>query len=136
LLPSAELLDNPTAKAERALLKRLEVINRFVQEQNGECSVVEALAFELRINPQIILQERQQIGVGYGQYAALRGVSRLGRGSIKRIIDDCQRGRSWSGVASNNGSQLSELMSWIDDVVRTTNQMGRQPRNQEFSGHR
>jgi predicted Zn-dependent protease len=136
LLPSAELLDNPTAKAERALLKRLEAINRFVQEQNGERSVVQALAFELRINPQIILQERQQMGVGYGQYAALRGVSHLGRGSIKRIIDDYQRGRSWSEIASNNGSRLSELMSWMGDVVRTTNQMGRQPRNQEFSGRR
>jgi len=33
LLPSAELLDNPTAKAERALLKRLEVINRFVRSK-------------------------------------------------------------------------------------------------------
>ena len=131
-LPSAEALDTAIAKAERELLKRVAAINRFAQADNGERPTVEALAYQLRANPQVILQERQQLGVGYGQYAALRGLSYLGGGSINRIIDDYRRGRSWSEISSNNGSRLSELISWLGGVVRTTNALGRQPRNQQF----
>jgi Zn-dependent protease with chaperone function len=129
-LPTAESLDTPAAKSERELLKRVEAINRFVAEQNGERPVVEALAYELRINPQVIAQERQKLQVGYGQYAALRGLANLGRGSINRIVDDYQRGRSWSDITSANGSRVSELMVWVGDVIRTTNNMARQLRNQ------
>jgi hypothetical protein len=45
---------------------------------------------------QVIVQERQKLQVGYGQYAAMRGLAYLGRGSINRIVDDYQRGRAWS----------------------------------------
>jgi predicted Zn-dependent protease len=129
-LPSAASLDTSTAKAERDLLKRIQAINRFVGEQNGERLVIEALASELRINPQSVFQERQQFQVGYGQYAALRGVLYLGRGSARRILEDYQRGRSWSEVASANGTRVSELTGWIDDLIRTTNSIGRQLRSQ------
>jgi predicted Zn-dependent protease len=132
LLPSAESLDTADAKTERALLKRIEAINRFVQEQNGERPVVEALSYELRMNPQVVFQERQQVGLGYGQYAALRGLSYLGHSPIKRITDDYRRGRSWSEIASSNGGGLNELMSWMGDVIRTTNNVGRQLRNQQL----
>lgn len=130
LLPSAALLDTFAAKSERDLLKRIEAINRFVGEQNGERPLVEALAYQLRTNPQSVFQERQQLRVGYGQYAALRGVLYLGRGSSKNVVEDYRRGRPWSEVAVNNGSRLSDLTGWIDDVIRTTNSIGRQLRNQ------
>ena len=130
LLPSAASLDNYAAKSERDLLKRIEAINRFATEQNGERPLVEALAYELRTDPQNVFQERQQLRVGYGQYAALRGVIYLGRGSARRVLEDYQRGRSWSEVASNNGSRLSDLTAWINEVIQTTNYMGRQLRNQ------
>lgn len=132
LLPSAEALDTATAKVERELLKRVEAINRFVAEQNGERAVVEALAFQLRASPQLVYQERQQLRVGYGQYAALRGVADLGRGSIGRIADDYQRGRSWSDITSSNGIRVSDLMIWVGDLIRTTNNVGRQLRNQQL----
>jgi predicted Zn-dependent protease len=131
-LPSPESLDTSTAKSERDLLKRLTAINRFVEEQNGERSVVEALAHELRTSPQIVFQERQQLRVGYGQYAALRGVSYLGRGPIKRVVEEYQRGLSWSEIAANNGSRLNDLTVWISDVMRTTTNVGRQLRNQQL----
>jgi len=127
MLPSAEALDTAAAKSERQLLKRIEAINRFV-EQGGERPIVEALAYQLRASPQVVLQERQQLGLGYGQYAALRGVSYLGRGSIKRIIDDYRRGRPWSEIADDNGLRLSDLMSWIGELARTTNRMTTQLR--------
>jgi len=130
-LPSPQSLDTATAKSERELLKRMSAINRFVEEQSGERPVVEALAYELRTSPQIVFQERQQLRVGYGQYAALRGVSYLGRGSINRVVEQYQRGLSWSEITSNNGSRLNELTVWIGDVMRTTNNMGRQLRNQQ-----
>jgi predicted Zn-dependent protease len=132
LLPSAESLDTPTAKSERELLKRVEAINRYVEQQNGERAVAEALAYELHLSPQTVLQERQQLGIGYGQYGALRGVAYLGRGSINRIVDDYRRGRAWSDITSNNGSRVNELMVWIGDVIRTVNNAERQLKSQQL----
>jgi len=120
-LPTPAALDSPAAKSERELLKRVQLINRFVAEQNGERAIIEGLAQELRLRPEIIYRERQQLGLGYGQYAALRGVSYLGRGPINRIVDDYQRGRPWSDIAQSNGSRISELTTWIGDVISTTN---------------
>ena len=130
MLPSAASLDTATAKAERDLLKRVQAINQFVGDQNGERLFVEALARELRSSPQLVFQDRQQLQVGYGQYTALRGVLHLGGGSAQRVLEDYQRGRSWSELASGNGIRLSELTGWIDDVIRTTNSLGRQLKSQ------
>jgi len=132
LLPSAESLDTPAAKSERELLKRIEAINRYVEQQNGGRAIVEALAYELRLSPQTVVQERQQLRVGYGQYAALRGVSFLGRSSINRIADDYQRGRSWSEITQSHGSRINELMVWIGDVIHTTNRLAQQLRSQPY----
>lgn len=132
LLPSAESLDTAAAKSERELLKRVAAVNRFVEEQNGERVVVEALATELRLNRQIIVQERQQLRMGYGQYAALRGVAFLGRGSLNRIADDYQRGRPWSEISANNGSRINELTNWFGGLIRTTNNLGRQLQGQQL----
>ena len=127
-LPTPVALDSPAAKSERELLKRVQLINRFVAEQNGERAIIEGLAYELRLRPEIISRERQQLSLSYGQYAALRGVSYLGRGSINRIVDDYQRGRPWSDIAQSNGSRISELTTWIGDVMRTTHGMAQRLR--------
>jgi metalloendopeptidase OMA1, mitochondrial len=132
LLPSPESIDSPAARAERELLKRIQAINSYVGEQNGERPVVEALAYQLRLNPQTIVQERQQLRVGYGQYTALRGLSYLGRGSVARIITDYQAGQSWSEIAQSNGSRVNDLTAWIGDVMRTTNDRVRQLRSQPY----
>ena len=131
-LPSPESLDTPAAKSERELMKRMDAINRAIEQQNGERAVVEALAYELRMSPQSIVQERQQLQTGYGQYAGLRGVAYLGRGSLTRVVEEYQRGRPWSDIAANNGVRLSELMSWFADVLRTTNYMGQRLQRQQL----
>jgi metalloendopeptidase OMA1, mitochondrial len=132
LLPSPESIDSPAARAERELLKRIQAINSYVGEQNGERPVVEALAYQLRLNPQTIVQERQQLRVGYGQYTALRGLSYLGRGSVARIIADYQVGQSWSEIAQSNGTRVNDLTAWIGDVMRTTNDRVRQLKSQPY----
>jgi metalloendopeptidase OMA1, mitochondrial len=132
LLPSPESIDSPAARAERELLKRIQAINSYVGEQNGERPVVEALAYQLRLNPQTIVQERQQLRIGYGQYTALRGLSYLGRGSVARIIADYQVGQSWSEIAQSNGSRVNDLTAWIGDVMRTTNDRVRQLKSQPY----
>jgi predicted Zn-dependent protease len=132
LLPSALSLDSSVARSERELLKRIQAINQYVEQQNGERAIVEALAYELRLGPQTIVQERQQLRVGYGQYAALRGLSYLGRGSIRGIWAEYERGTPWSDIAQRNGSRLNELTVWINDVIRTTNNVVRQLRSQQF----
>ena len=132
LLPAPESLDSPTAKAERELRKRIQAINRYVEQQNGERPVVEALAYELRLTLQSVLQERHQLRVGYAQYAALRGVSYLGRLLLKRILAEYQRGRPWSEIAQANGTRVNELTVWLNNVLRTTQDTVRQSRNQQL----
>ena len=119
IAPAASL-DSPAAKSERELLKRVQAINRYVEEQNGERPVVAALAYQLRLNAQMVRQERQQLRIGYGQYAALRGVSYLGGGSINKVFADYQRGQSWSVITQSSGIRLDELSLWIADLMRTT----------------
>jgi predicted Zn-dependent protease len=125
-LPSAESLDTAAAKSERELLKRVATLNRYVEEQNGERAVVEALVYQLGVNPQLVIQERQQLRLGYGEYAALRGVAYLGRGSLNRIADDYQRGRSWAELSTNNGGRIDELIGWMGELIRTTGNIDRQ----------
>jgi len=131
-LPPAESLDTPEARAQRELLKRMAAINLYVEEQNGERAIVEALAYELRLRPQVVLQERQQLQIGYGQYAGLRGVAYLGRGSINRVAADYQRGRGWSEISETHGTRVNELMGWIGEVIRTANSIARQLRGQPY----
>jgi predicted Zn-dependent protease len=131
-LPDAASLDTPAARAERELQKRMAAINLYVEQQNGERAVVEALAHELRLPPRLIVQERQQLQVGYGQYAALRGVAHLGRGSISNIAADYQRGRGWSDIAGSYGSRIHDLTGWMGSVIRTTNGVARQLRAQPY----
>jgi len=132
LLPSAQSLDSPTARGERELLKRIQTINQFVEQQNGERAVAEALAYELRLNLPTIVNERQQLKVGYGQYAALRGLSYLGRGSVRNIVAEYQQGNSWATIAQNNASGVNELTAWIANLMRTTNTVARQLRTQPY----
>jgi predicted Zn-dependent protease len=130
-LPSAESLDTPVAKSEREVMKRMAALNGAIEQQNGERAVVEALAYELRMSPQSIVQERQQLQTGYGQYAGLRAIVYLGRGSLTRVVDEYQRGRPWSDIAANNGVKLNELTVWFGDLLRTTNQMGQRLQRQQ-----
>jgi predicted Zn-dependent protease len=131
-LPQAASLDSPAAKAERELLKRVAAINQYVEQQNGERAIVEALAYELRLPVQFVFQERQRLRVGYGQYAALRGVAHLGRGPVNQIVADYGRGRRWSEIAGNHGSGVNDLSRWIADLIRTTNGVARQLRAQPY----
>ena len=131
LLPSAAALDTAAAKAERELLRRVAAVNRFVEEQNGEPVFVVALGRELNINPRVIVQERQQLRMGYGQYAALRGVALLGHSSLNQIAKDYQGGRSWSEIAANHGSRINLLTAWFGDLIYTTNNVGRQLQSQQ-----
>ena len=130
VLPSPQSLDTAAARAERELLKRIQTINSYVEQQSGERPIVAALAAELRLSPQVIVQERQQFRTGYGQYTALRGLSYIGRSSINRIVADYQRGYPWSQIAQANGSGVDELNAWLGNVIRTTNEKVRQLRTQ------
>ena len=120
------------AKTERELQKRIQAINSFVEGQNGERPIVEALSYQLRLNPQTIVQERQQYRIGYGQYTALRGLSYLSRGSINRIVTDYRQDRSWTEIAESNGRSVDDITAWLGQVIRATNDRPRQLRSQPY----
>ncbi|HWP58245.1 MAG TPA: M48 family metallopeptidase [Candidatus Acidoferrales bacterium] len=120
MLPPLHELDSPTARAERELLKRIKQLNQKVGEPGGERAVVEAIGYGLGLNPNLVLRERQAAHLGYGQYAALRGISHLGRAPIGRVAADYQRGVRWSLLAENNGARLPELIGWMGDLLRRT----------------
>jgi len=136
LLPSLTTLDSPTAKAERELLKRIQAINKQAEDPRGERAIVEALGYNLRMDPSIVYQERQQLRMGYGQYGALRALSSLGRASLRQILGDYQKGASWSELSKTHGAQLIDLISWMGDLRRTAAAMQNQLRNQPVAPRR
>jgi hypothetical protein len=131
LLPSVQALDSATAKGERELLKRIQAVNKRAGDQRGEKAVVEAIGYSLRVDPVVVFQERQQLQIGYGQYAALRGLSYLGKAPLRRLVTDYQSGTSWSNLAENQGTRIVDLISWMGELLRTTatiqSQSGSQP---------
>jgi predicted Zn-dependent protease len=118
-LPSLQALDSPTAKAERELLKRIQAVDRQAMDPRGERAVVEALGYTLRMDPSLLYQERQQLRLSYGHYAALRGISFLGRAPLRRIVADYQSGVSWSNLTQSYGSRVTDLISWLGEFRRT-----------------
>jgi metalloendopeptidase OMA1, mitochondrial len=131
-LPSVQALDSATSKAERELLKRIQAVNQRVKDQRSEKAVVEAIGYSLRIDPGVAFQERQQLQIGYGQYAALRGLSFLGRSSLRQIATEYQSGVPWSNLAEKHGTRIVDLISWMGDLLRTTATIQSQSRTQPF----
>jgi Zn-dependent protease with chaperone function len=131
-LPSPQSLDSPAARAERELQKRIQAINSFVEARNGERPIVEALSYQFRLNPQTIVQERQQLRIGYGQYTALRALASLSQGSISRIVSDYRQDRSWTEIAESNGRRVDDISAWLGQVIRATNDRPRQLRSQPY----
>ena len=129
-LPSAQQLDTPTAKLERELLKKIQGINRLASDQRGERAVAEAISYSLRMDLRSVAQERQQLRLGYGEYAALRGVSHLGRPSLRQILADYQDGVRWYDLSEKNGVRLAELSAWLGDIQRAAGGSQGQLRNQ------
>ncbi|MBI2359521.1 MAG: M48 family metallopeptidase [Deltaproteobacteria bacterium] len=129
ILPSLEVFDSPSAKAERELLKRIQAVNRQAQDSRGERAVVEAIGYGLRTNPSVVYQERQQLKLGYGQYAALRALSSLGRSPVRGVLADYEKGLSWSDMAQIHGAKLTELLSWMGEIRRTAGLLYGQPRS-------
>jgi hypothetical protein len=76
------------------------------------------LAYRLRLDPSLIFRERQQLGIGYGDYAALRGLSSLGRSPLRQIAVDYQKGVSWLDLCQNHGGRISDLTRWMEDIRR------------------
>ncbi|MBI4489313.1 MAG: M48 family metallopeptidase [Deltaproteobacteria bacterium] len=130
VLPSLQALDSPTAKAERELVKRIQAVNKQAADPRGERAVVEALGYTLRMDPSIVYKERQQLRLGYGQYAALRALSSLGRIPLRRILADYQSGVPWSDLSQSAGTRLTELISWLGDLRRTAASIQGQLRTQ------
>jgi hypothetical protein len=56
----------------------------------------------------------------------------LGRGSVRNIVAEYQRGGSWSTIAQNNASGVNELTAWITNLMRATSAVGRQLRTQPY----
>lgn len=119
ILPSLQAMESPTARAERELLKRVQAVNKQGEDQRGERAVVEALGYGLRMDPSVLYQERQQLRLGYGQYAALRALSSFGRTPLRRVVGDYQSGVGWSDLSQSNGTRLIELISFMGDLLRT-----------------
>ena len=117
-LPSLQELETPALRAEAELLKRIQALNQQVTNPQRERAVVEILAYRLRLDPSLIFRERQQLGIGYGDYAALQGLSSLGRSPLRQIAVDYQKGVSWLDLCQNHGGRISDLTRWMEDIRR------------------
>lgn len=130
MLPSLQNLDSPTARAERELLKRIQAVNKQAEDPRGERAIVEALGYTLRMDPNIVYQERQQLQLSYGQYGALRALSTSGRASLRQILADYKNGVSWSELSEKHGARLIDLIAWMGDLRRSAATIQSQLRSQ------
>jgi predicted Zn-dependent protease len=117
-LPSLDALESSAGKSERELIQRMQVINRQARDARGERAVVEALAGRLRMSAALVFDERRQLGLGYGQYGALRAIAVLGRASFRRVLADYERGMSWTELAESYDSRLTEIAAWLVELRR------------------
>jgi predicted Zn-dependent protease len=118
MLPSAESLDSAAAKAERLLLRRAQAVDKRAADPYGEKAVVDTLGRALQRDPDLVFRERRALGLSYGQYAALRGVTSLGKLSFQRVLTDYRRGANWVEITERNRTNLPELISWMGDFLR------------------
>ena len=122
-LPTLSSLDSPVTRAEREMLKRVQAVNRQARGARGERAVVQALGLLLRMDPAILFRERQQLRLGYGQYAALRGVAWLGNRSLRSVQMAYERGSSWSELSRDHGTKLTELLSFMRRLLQRSVQI-------------
>ena len=116
-LPTLEALDTPRGKSERQLLKYMQAFNQLAGKQ--ERAVAQAIGDRLRMDLYDVAKERKALQIGYGEYAALRAVSVLGKSSIKGVVADYQNGKRWSDLAADHGTRLNDVIAWMGEVGRT-----------------
>jgi hypothetical protein len=115
-LPSLEAMESARGKSERELLKRMTAVNELAGKR--ERAVAEAIGNRLRMDLYDVAAERKALKIGYGQYAALRGIAVLGKSSIKSVVADYQGGKRWADLAADHGARLNDLVAWMGDVGR------------------
>ncbi len=118
-LPSLQSLDSPTAKAEREMLKRIGVINQRARDARGQRVILEALGYHLRRDPAFLSREIQQLRLGFGQYTALRGVTHLGRSSLRRVLASYKSNASWTDITQSHGTRIIELLTFMRRLLST-----------------
>jgi predicted Zn-dependent protease len=122
-LPPPQELESPKSKMERELLKQVQAVNRLAKDARGQRAVAEALGFNLRMNLTSVAQEKQQLQLGYGQYAALRGLAYLSQSSLRPVLADYQSGARWYDLGESRGMRLTDLVSWMSDLQRAAAQL-------------
>ncbi len=119
-LPSLKVLDTATGRAERELLKRVQRTDQKMQSAQDVQALLKALGYIVRADPELLKREREAMGVSYGSYAALKGVSYLGRGSLRAIFADYRRGRSWTEITTRHGTRVTKVISFMGQLLRAT----------------
>jgi metalloendopeptidase OMA1, mitochondrial len=115
-LPSLASLETARGKSERELLKRMTSVNELAGKQ--ERAVAQAIGTQLRMDLYDVARERKALQIGYGQYAALRGIAVLGKSSIKTVVADYQGGKRWADLAADHGARMNDLVAWMGEVQR------------------
>ncbi len=120
LLPSLKTLDSPKARAERELMKRIQAVNQLIRDGRGERVLFETLGYFLKMDPYFLYQERQKVRLSYGEYVALRGLSFKGRTSFGPVHRTYARGTNWTDMTQRYSVPITELLSFIRRIWRTT----------------
>ncbi len=122
LLPSLKTLDSPKARAERELMKRIQEVNQLIRDRRGERILFETLGYYLNMDPGFLHQERQRARLSYGEYAALRGLSFKGKGrtSFGQVFRTYARGTNWTDMTERYKVPITELLSFMRRIWRTT----------------
>ena len=119
LLPSLKSLDSPRGRAERELLKRIGAINKRAGNAQGQRIILDALGYQIRSDSPRLIREIQHYRLGFGQFAALKGVTYLGGSSLPRVLESYKRNSSWADITDRHGTRIIELLSFMRQLIRT-----------------
>ena len=97
----------PTGSAKQTALQRIQRtaarINAEAATPEGEEQVVHRLSSQLRVDSELLRQQKKDWGIGYGEVAMVYGFARAGSPQVvpERVVEMRRSGMDWKAIAKD-----------------------------------
>ncbi len=108
-------LATPTGSAKETPLQRIQRnvarINAEAATPEGEEQVVQRLSSQLRVDSELLRQQKKDWGIGYGEVAMVYGFARGGRPQVvpERVVEMRRSGMDWKAIAKELGVKVDAV---------------------------
>lgn len=117
----------PTGSAKETALQRIQRavarINAEAETPAGEEQVVQRLSSQLRVDSELLRQQKNDWGIGYGEVAMVYGFARSGKPQVipEKVVEMRKSGMDWEAIAKQMGVKVDAV------ATRMKRQVGRAP---------